>query len=278
MGNSELVREISTQRAGYCFPAGFRRRTEQVAQALLGLLFPHFAHSLSVGQSLEREIEDIESELAELLTELPAPHEFSTPELVGALLSKLASIRAKVLADANFILANDPAAPSLDEVLLVYPGLFAVAVYRLAHELWDLHVPILPRLFTEWAHHRTGIDIHPGAEIGYPFLIDHGTGIVIGETATLGDYVTLYQGVTLGSLSVSKNLASTKRHPTLEDYVLVYAHATILGGDTVIGAGSIIGGNVWITESVPPKSVVTRRSEIRVRPDTEPADVLDWSI
>jgi serine O-acetyltransferase len=141
-----------------------------------------------------------------------------------------------------------------------------MAVYRIAHRFSELEVPLLPRVLTEWAHERTGIDIHPGATLGHPVVIDHGTGIVIGETAVLGNNVKLYQGVTLGALSVAKSLASTKRHPTIEDDVVIYANATILGGETVIGRGSVIGGNVWLTTSVPPDSTVYHRSEVHVRP------------
>src|SRR5512143_1325750 len=137
-----------------------------------------------------------------------------------------------------------------------------MACYRMAHELGRLSVDLLPRLVTEAAHHRTGIDIHPGARIGRAFAIDHGTGIVIGETTVIGDRVRMYQGVTLGALSVRKELARQKRHPTIEDDVVIYANATILGGDTVIGAGSVIGGNVWLTHSVPPGSVVTHGATI----------------
>lgn len=171
----------------------------------------------------------------------------------------------RLLQDAQAILAFDPAAGSEEEVLSAYPGFYATAVYRLSHQLWKAHVKILPRLFTEYAHSKTGIDIHPGAVIGESFSIDHGTGIVIGETTVIGDRVKLYQGVTLGALSVEKKDAKSKRHPTIQDNVVVYSGATILGGDTVIGHDSIIGGNVWLTYSVDPHSVVYHQSEIRVR-------------
>ena len=156
---------------------------------------------------------------------------------------------------------GDPAAGDhYDQIIFCYPGLFATLVYRLAHKLYELKVPFLPRIFTEYAHAKTGIDIHPGAQIGPSFFIDHGTGVVVGETTSIGSGVRLYQGVTLGALSLPRDagtrLQGKKRHPTLEDGVTVYAGATILGGETVIGAGSVIGGNVWLTESVPPNTKV----------------------
>lgn len=151
---------------------------------------------------------------------------------------------------------NDPASKSELEIIVSYPGFFAIAVHRLANYLYKLDTPILPRFFSEYAHRQTGIDIHPGATIGRNFYIDHGTGIVIGETTIIGDNVKIYQGVTLGAFYVSKDLADQKRHPTIEDNVTIYAGATILGGTTVIGENSVIGGNVWITKSIQPNSIV----------------------
>lgn len=158
--------------------------------------------------------------------------------------------------DSHAILRGDPAAVDTSEVIRSYPGFYAIAVYRIAHLLLSLKVPYVPRILTELAHSRTGIDIHPGAKIGRRFCIDHGTGVVIGETTEIGNDVKIYQGVTLGALSVNKELSKQKRHPTIEDDVVIYAEATILGGNTVIGKNSIIGGNVWLTESVPPFSKI----------------------
>ena len=175
--------------------------------------------------------------------------------------------------DAQAILDNDPAAKSLEEVMFSYPGFFALAVYRFAHELYNSKIPLIPRIWTEFAHSKTGIDINPGAKIGENFFIDHGTGIVIGETTIIGSQVKIYQGVTLGAHSVAKNLQNLKRHPTIEDGVVIYANATILGGDTIIGQNALIGGNVWITESVAPNSVVFHKGQITVRnkfPGNEP--------
>jgi serine O-acetyltransferase len=165
-------------------------------------------------------------------------------------------IRRRVRMDVEAAFRGDPAAKSHEEVILAYPGIEAVLIYRLAHELWSRDVPLLPRMMSEYVHGRTGIDIHPGAQIGDYFFIDHATGVVIGETTIIGNNVKIYQGVTVGAMSVKKEEANQKRHPTVEDNVTIYAGATILGGKTVIGKGSIIGGNVWITSSVPPNSRV----------------------
>jgi serine O-acetyltransferase len=167
--------------------------------------------------------------------------------------------------DAALIADNDPAATGMDEVIMTYPGFYAILVYRLAHKLALSGVPLLPRVMTEYAHSLTGIDIHPKATIDSPFFIDHGTGIVIGETAIIGKNVKIYQGVTIGALSVSKEMASSKRHPTIEDNVIIYAGGTILGGNTIIGHDSIIGGNVWLTESVEPYSLVYHQNKVTVR-------------
>jgi len=172
--------------------------------------------------------------------------------------------------DIKAIFEGDPAAKSEFEVIRTYPGFYAITFYRLAHALYKLGVPLLPRIFTEYAHSKTGIDIHPAAEIGEYFHIDHGTGIVIGETCKIGKHVKMYQGVTLGALSVHKSMANTKRHPTIEDRVVVYSGATILGGETVIGSDSIIGGNVWITKSISPGSSVYNTAEVTISMDKKP--------
>ena len=190
----------------------------------------------------------------------------------------LVAIHSDLLSDLEAILDFDPAAKSRAEVLLAYPGFFAIFVYRIANNLWVHKVNILPRVLSELAHSKTGIDIHPGANIGKRFFIDHGTGIVIGETTKIGSNVKIYQGVTLGALSVSKDKAKEKRHPTIEDDVIIYANATILGGNTTIGKGAIIGGNVWITESIPAQSLVYHKSEIIVKTKIEYNNIIDFSI
>ncbi|MGQ9619841.1 MAG: serine O-acetyltransferase [Bacteroidales bacterium] len=185
--------------------------------------------------------------------------------LAGNFIDTLPEIKKQLDADADFIMEGDPAATSVDEVIITYPGFYAILVYRLANKLALLGVPLIPRIMTEYAHSLTGIDIHPKAAIDSPFFIDHGTGIVIGETSIIGRRVKLYQGVTIGALSVKKEMANRKRHPTIEDDVVIYAGSTILGGETVIGHDSIIGGNVWLTSSVPPYSLVYHENIIKVR-------------
>lgn len=171
---------------------------------------------------------------------------------VIALIDEIPELRRKIHLDIQALYEGDPAAKSDEEVIVSYPGLDAIVIYRVAHFLYTNGVPVIPRIMTEYSHSRTGIDIHPGASIGERFFIDHGTGIVIGETTTIGNNVKIYQGVTLGALSVKKEFMNKKRHPTIEDNVTIYANATILGGETVIGEGCVIGGNTWVTDSVPP--------------------------
>lgn len=181
-------------------------------------------------------------------------------EISLKVLESIPSIRKILATDVRAAFDGDPAAKSYDEIIFSYPGIYAITVYRIAHELYHFEVPLLPRIMTEYAHSKTGIDIHPGAHIDESFVIDHGTGVVIGETTTIGKNVRIYQGVTLGALSLTKdavkNLRGKKRHPTIEDDAIIYSGATILGGDTIIGARSVIGGNVWITESIPPDTRV----------------------
>jgi len=186
-------------------------------------------------------------------------------QIIDNLKSNVILLHDKLEDDLKAIFEFDPAAKSRNEVLISYPGFFAIAVYRLANFLWKSEVPVLPRLFSEYVHGKTGIDIHPGATIGERFFIDHGTGIVVGETAIIGDDVKIYQGVTLGALIVRKEEASVKRHPTIGNQVTIYANATILGGQTLIGNGSIIGGNVWITNSIPENSLVYHKSEVTIK-------------
>jgi len=186
-------------------------------------------------------------------------------EITINLLHSLPKVREKLSKDVEAAYEGDPAAKSFNEVILSYPGLEAVTIYRIAHELHIQQVPLIPRIMTEFAHTRTGIDIHPGAEIGEYFFIDHGTGVVIGETCQIGNNVRIYQGVTLGALSFKKDkdgklVKGIKRHPTIEDNVIIYAGATILGGDTLVGKNSVVGGNVWLVESVPPNTTVALKS------------------
>lgn len=182
-----------------------------------------------------------------------------TPRALSlSLIAEIAEIRRKIMRDAACAFREDPAATGVEEVILSYPCIEAILVYRIAHFLYEKGIPIIPRMMSEYVHGKTGIDINAGAVIGEDFFIDHGTGVVIGETAVIGRGVKIYQGVTLGALSVAKEDAKKKRHPTIEDDVTIYAGATILGSRTVIGEGSVIGGNVWVVRSVPPHSLVTR--------------------
>jgi serine O-acetyltransferase len=236
-----------------------KKTVEKTIKSIFRMLFPE-ANSYSDTVS-EIKSSDIQVQLLTILKGLTENKE----EVKNQFLKDLKNIKKTLLKDAAFILASDPAATQLIEVIAIYPGFLAIFCYRIANSLAHLSVPLLPRIITEYAHKVTGIDIHPSATIGCPFSIDHGTGIVIGETAIIGNNVKLYQGVTLGALSVAKDKASKKRHPTIEDNVILYSGCTILGGETVVGRNSIIGGNVWLTESIAPFSVVYHKSEIIVR-------------
>jgi serine O-acetyltransferase len=242
---------------------GLRRVSETFAWDVLALLFPQFSPKRQCDAGdLAADFASTRAALDDALTivsdgPLGLTLEHVSPVIADRFMDQLPALRESMLLDAQALFAGDPAARSVDEVVLAYPGFLATALYRVAHALHVLGVPLVPRLVSELGHRETGIDIHPAARIGRSLAIDHGTGAVIGESAVIGDRVKLYQGVTLGALSVRKALADTKRHPTLEDDVVVYANATILGGDTIVGAGSVIGGNVWLTKSVPPRSVVT---------------------
>ena len=228
-------------------------------------------------KDLEKEFNLLKSHFSTLVYDVLHDGE-QTNNVTEIFFAAIPSIYQTLINDANAILEFDPAAKSLEEVLVTYPGFYATAVYRLSHQMYLQKIKILPRLFTEYAHSKTGIDIHPGAKIGNSFFIDHGTGIVIGETTIIGNNVKLYQGVTLGALNVAKELAKIKRHPTIQDNVIVYSGATILGGDTTIGHDSIIGGNVWLTGSVPSFSIVYHQSEVRVKDNNPLPEALNFVI
>ncbi len=236
-------------------------------QSCIGIFFPHLgARYLSASSDqIREEIGTMEADLRAVLVPIKKDLRAAPEKIAREFVARLPSIYEALLLDAEAISKGDPAAHSIDEVILAYPGFYAIAVYRISHEFYRMKVPIFPRILTEHAHQRTGIDIHPGASIGKSFFIDHGTGIVIGETTVIADSVKIYQGVTLGALSVDKSKANTKRHPTIESGVVIYSNATILGGNTVVGKGSIIGGNVWLTRSVPEESMVYHESVVTVR-------------
>ncbi len=229
-------------------------------EATLAAIFPHYSEL--PGDTFEGVTSLIQFAKGSFM-ELCLPVTDSDEELsalADSYVDELPRFHQLLWEDAEALYKGDPAARSVDEVIVSYPGFLAIAVHRLAHWLLDRQVPVVPRMISEFAHTRTGVDIHPGASIGRSFVIDHGTGIVIGETCVIHDNVKIYQGVTLGALSVDKSMADKKRHPTIERDCVIYANATILGGKTVIGAGSVIGGNVWLTESVAPGSRVYHRS------------------
>lgn len=260
---SAFVDRLAAERRVSGTERPIRALAEEFIQRALALLFPQFSGvDAECGLNVRADAVRVE----QVLTMAIGPLVPDAARIVRAFLERLPAVHDLLRTDAQAIHAGDPAAESLDEVILAYPGFLATAVHRLAHELYVLKVPLAPRLLSEWAHRETGIDIHPGAQIGASFAIDHGTGIVIGETSVIGERVKIYQGVTLGALAVSKHLANRKRHPTVENDAVIYANATILGGNTVVGEGSIIGGNVWLTASVPPRSVVQFNSTVARRP------------
>lgn len=247
-----------------------RESVVSVLEDLENIIFPGFRedfnldrHTLrfATGERVHRVVRNLSIEVTKSITyicmianrEGTGCYKYAE-QIVLALIEEIPEIRRILFSDAKAALEGDPAARSAEEVLLSYPGLSALLVHRIAHFLHKKGVPIIPRIMSEYIHGRTGIDIHPGASIGEECFIDHGTGVVIGETCVIGSRVKIYQGVTLGALSVKKVMADKKRHPTIENGVTIYAGATILGGETVIGEGSVIGGNTWITESVPPGS------------------------
>ena len=232
---------------------------------LICLLFPEKADSdITSPEQVEIRFAELKNELIELLNATSGCNGTGNTEKADRFFKGIPGLYGVLNTDIDALLAGDPAARTRFEIIRAYPGFYAISFYRIAHALLILHIPLLPRIITEYAHSKTGIDIHPGARIGDYFFIDHGTGIVIGETTIIGSHVKLYQGVTLGALSVDKSLATVKRHPTVEDHVIIYSGATILGGETIIGHNSIIGGNVWLTKSVPSCSTVYHRPDIEV--------------
>lgn len=256
-----------------------RQNVVSILSDLQSLIFPGFKTAEDVdpinlryitGQKVNNVIAKLTKEIQKTLiytmtstkggtTNVTESHCFKLAEQTSiALIQEIPEIRRKLLLDIQAAFKGDPAAKSNEEIILSYPGLQAILVYRIAHFLFKNGIPIIPRIMSEYVHGTTGIDIHPGASIGESFFIDHGTGVVVGETCIIGNNVKIYQGVTLGALSVKKELKNKKRHPTIEDEVTIYANATILGGDTIIGKGSVIGGNTWVTESVKAGSIITQ--------------------
>lgn len=286
---SELVASCGTKD---CFdhvnpmPLPSRQAVVSIIDQCREILFPGYFNSqrldlvnlsYHLGQAVLRLYQDLSTQITNAVRHDCYRYEKECEECAergrrcaSRFMKQLPELRAVLASDVRAAYAGDPAAGSLDEIIFSYPGLYAITVYRLAHLLYEMGVPLLPRIMTEYAHSHTGIDLHPAAQIGESFFIDHGTGVVVGGTAVIGKRVRLYQGVTLGALSLPseqvEQLRGEKRHPTLEDEVIIYAGATILGGDTVIGTRSVIGGNVWLTESVPPDSkVLIKKPELVIR-------------
>lgn len=259
---AEFLAARRAERRACDAPRPLRAYAEEFGYRALALLFPQFAHPSRLGAD---GVDEEATRLETLLRTAIAPLVPDVDAVLRAFFDAIPAVHAALVRDAEAITSGDPAAGSLEEVIIAYPGFLATAVHRVAHELYLLEVPLFPRVLSEWAHRETGIDIHPGARIGAGFAIDHGTGVVIGETSEIGNDVRIYQGVTLGALAVSKKMANRKRHPTIGNQVVIYANATILGGNTVVGDGSIIGGNVWLTASVPPRSVVQFSSRVEQR-------------
>jgi serine O-acetyltransferase len=270
---------LKTRRDDHALGYQLKKGTQTFVDNLLAVLFPHFCQEgLSTKEEIQSRIILIERDLKQLLTPLLRDTRMPVEETARQFLDELPIIHDKLWLDAEAIFKGDPAAESIDEVILAYPGFTAIAVYRFAHVFYQMRVPIFPRLLTEHAHQATGIDIHPGAQIANSFAIDHGTGIVIGESTVIGENVKIYQGVTLGALSVDKALAKSKRHPTIEDNVVIYAQAVILGGETVVGHDSVIGGNVWLTASVPPFSFVYQEGKATIRQKSDKEGAINFSI
>jgi serine O-acetyltransferase len=258
--SDSLLEQIYYQRTRHGHTSPDQESVEEFINELFAFLFLSRDHRAPEKTEIQKQFDHLRWYLASLLSDVH--HNASESQRISDdFFTRLPTIYNKLLKDAQAIAHFDPAANSLQEVFVAYPGFFAIAVYRWAHALHEQHAKTLPRLFTEYAHRRTGIDIHPGAVIGESFFIDHGTGIVIGETAILGDRIKIYQGVTIGGLLDTEN-TQDKRHPTIEDDVIIYANATILGGNTIIGKGSTIGGNVWLINSVEPSSFVCQKNDI----------------
>ncbi len=276
---TDFAKILKERRDDHSMGFALKRGVQKFIDELLAILFPHFSQeNISSIEEIESRLKLIESNVKPLIVPLLKDSKLDIENVTRSFMQSLPKIHDKLWLDAEAITKGDPAAESIDEVILAYPGFTAIAIYRIAHEYYRLQVPIFPRLLTEYAHQITGIDIHPGAQIGNSFAIDHGTGIVIGESAIIGNNVKMYQGVTLGALSVDKKFAKSKRHPTIENDVVLYAQAVILGGDTIIGHHSIIGGNVWLTDSVQPYSVVFQEYKVNIRPKELTGTPIDFSI
>jgi len=239
--------------------------TQHFLDELVMFLFPLKANRTVSLKSLQAELRHLRFRLEDLLHPLYNSSEEEIQQIVNIFFERLPEIYHRLVSDSEVFRDSDPSARGIEEIIMTFPGFHAIAVHRIAHEFQQIKVPLLPRIMSEYIHGKTGIDIHPGAIIGDNFFIDHGTGVVIGETTEIGNNVKIYQGVTLGALFVERGLVDQKRHPTIQDNVIIYAGSTILGGKTVVGHDSVIGGNAWLTESVEPFSLVYHKPQIVIR-------------
>ncbi|GAB7089601.1 serine O-acetyltransferase EpsC [Marinifilum fragile] len=275
---SKVMDELQASRNNNEIDMPARDLAHRFVEEAMNTLFPISARRSKSCCAEESLLYQMESTLKLLLLPVKFELKKSVEQITQDFMVKIPSVYRALLKDAEAIQKFDPAAETIGEVIIAYPGFFAIMVYRLSNVLYRLGVPTVPRLMSEYAHTKTGIDIHPGATIGESFFIDHGTGVVIGETAVIRNNVKIYQGVTLGALQVKKSLAKKKRHPTVEDNVIIYSSATILGGDTVIGRNSIIGGNVWLTSSVESNSIVYHKHETKVRTNLDESKIINFQI
>ncbi len=258
MSKDLIIQNIAALKRHFSINYGIKTKVEDFTEKLFYTLF-------DANAPLNKSIDELEKSFKEISKITSKKTEESCDGVWNQFLKKLPKVLEMLNMDAEYILENDPASNSIEEVYLGYPGFYAIAIYRLSHELYLLDMLLFSRLMSEYAHQITGTDIHAGASIASPFFIDHATGIVIGETTIIEKQVKLYQGVTLGALSVTKDMKNAKRHPTVEKNVCIYANATILGGETIIGKNSIIGGNTWITKSIPENSLVTNNTITEVK-------------
>jgi serine O-acetyltransferase len=263
--NLEFAERLSEFNKKNCTVVPSMVQTHDFVENLIHTLFPIKHNCVVDAGEITIEMDRCAIKLKELLYSIRKSLDKSPESIVEQFFRAVPEAFEQLVNDAEALARFDPASSCVEEIILCYPGFYCIAVYRMAHLLYLLGVPVLPRVMTEYAHGKTGIDIHPGARIDSPFFIDHGTGIVIGETTEIGKHVKLYQGVTLGAITVEKTMARTKRHPTIEDHVVIYAGSTILGGNTVIGHHTVVGGNTWITESVLPHSVVYRNHRVVIK-------------
>ena len=258
MAIDKIIQSIRNNKKNHLVDFRLKSKTEDFTNTLFHILFDSEI-------SVSKNIDALADSFKEISAMVDKENTTSFDLIWKKFMINLPGILEQLNQDAKCIYQHDPAARSVEEVILAYPGFFAIAVYRLSHEFNSHKMPLVPRIMGEYAHRLTGIEIHPGAIIGSPFFIDHGTGVVIGESAEIHNGVKIYQCVTLGALQVSKDMQDQKRHPTVEDNVTIYAGATILGGDTVIGKNCTIGGNVWLTESVPENSIVYQRTDTKLK-------------